>query len=242
MAPKIITPHLKLPIQFEEKRLLSELKQILTSKWIPHFNSSIYEGAWTSLSLYARGGDEHNIFAQENNAASLKETPILANCPYIKEVIQRFECPLLSVRLLRLGAGGIINPHRDDRLGYEDGCFRLHIPILTNPEVEFLLNGDRLDMASGECWYTNVNYTHSVANRGTTDRIHLVIDCERNIWSDQIFFSLAPEESFQPTYNQHKDEEWERIIAELQNMDVPSAPALIDQLRKQRFAGESPKS
>jgi hypothetical protein len=37
-------------------------------------------------------------------------------------------------------------------------------------------------MAPGECWYLRLSDPHRVANRGETDRIHLVIDCRANDW------------------------------------------------------------
>ena len=44
-----------------------------------------------------------------------------------------------------------------------------------------------MNMQPGEAWYLNFNLPHSVANRGTTDRIHLVIDCVMNPWLDAFF-------------------------------------------------------
>jgi hypothetical protein len=38
-------------------------------------------------------------------------------------------------------------------------------------------------MREGECWYL----LHCVHNRGTTDRVHLVIDCQLNPWLDEMF-------------------------------------------------------
>ena len=80
------------------------------------------------------------------------------------------------------GPGSIIKEHKDFKLGFEDGEIRLHIPILTNPSVEFILDGARVLMNEGECWYLNLNLPHRVANRGTSDRIHLVVDCVLNDW------------------------------------------------------------
>jgi hypothetical protein len=91
-------------------------------------------------------------------------------------------CPIRSVRLLRLAPGAVIREHRDAGLRYEQGEARLHIPIATNAAVEFVLDGDRHVMEAGECWYVNVDLPHRVNNRGTTERIHLVIDCVVDDW------------------------------------------------------------
>lgn len=228
-----ITKTLQLPFQFEVLQLQRDLQAALNEQWTAHFNTSNYDGEWNVIALYAPNGNASNILALNIDQAPLEPTPILTKCPYFQEVINHFKCPLLSVRLLKLKVGAYIKPHKDNALGYEDNCFRLHIPIVTNPDVEFILDGERLNMQEGECWYTNVNFTHSVANRGNIDRVHLIIDGERNAWSDQLFFSLAPKESFTLPPPSHSKETIERMIAELSNNDSPAAEALIAQLQAQ---------
>ena len=233
MEEQKITKYLKLPFQFDEKMLVADLETITGSQWIPHFNKEGYNGKWNSIALYARGGDSTNIFAMNAGDETILETPIMKECLYFKEVIDHFKCTLLSVRLLRLEVGADIKPHSDYNLGYEDNNFRIHIPIKTNDDVYFILDGNRLIMLPGECWYTNVNYVHSVSNKGKTDRIHLVIDGERNAWSDDLFFSLAPKESFFPVREQiHTAENLKRIIEELKLSDQPAAQQLIVKLQE----------
>lgn len=236
MEDSLLIPYLKLPFQFEVDKLKHELALLLKSNWVPHFNQQGYEGAWNSIALYAKGGDAANILALHNTDLPLKATPALENCPYLNEVIQQFKCPLISARLLRLEAGAYIKPHRDYKLGYEDNNFRIHIPIITHKKIDFILDGQRLAMHEGECWYTNVNYVHSVANRGTTDRIHLVIDGERNDWSDELFFSLAPKEHFFPKEgNNYSLAIKKRIIEELERINTEGAEQVIQDLQAKKL-------
>jgi hypothetical protein len=79
-------------------------------------------------------------------------------------------------------AGGHIREHRDAGLCLEQGLARLHVPIVTGDAVEFYLDRDLVTMAPGECWYLNFDLPHRVQNLGTTDRVHLVIDCSTNEW------------------------------------------------------------
>jgi len=144
-----------------------------------------------------------------------------------------FKFPILSARILKLEPGAEIKPHKDHELGYEDGNFRLHIPITTNDKVNFTLDNKLLKMLPGECWYTNVNYTHSVSNNGEVNRIHLVIDGKRNDWSDQLFFSLATKESFSNPKNAYSPETLKRIIEELKLNDSPCSKGLINELEKE---------
>ena len=230
------TKYLKLPFLFDEDKLVNDLQQLLTSDWIPHFNQQGYTGEWNSLPLYAPGGNPNNILAYAEASEKIIATPILKDCKYFQQLIARFLCPFSSVRLLRLNAGAYIKPHRDFRSGYEDDFFRLHVPIITNSEVNFTLDGQRLRMQPGECWYTNVNYVHSVSNNGSTDRIHLVIDGKRNEWSDTLFFSLAPEESFLQKEEQALEPATIRLmIEELRLQDGEGAKALIKSLEQKLF-------
>ena len=96
--------------------------------------------------------------------------------------MRRFQCPLEAVRLLRLGPHARIREHRDIDLGYEFGEIRIHIPVTSNPEVAFYLDGERVDMKPGEAWYMELNLPHRVENAGTGDRVHLVVDCLLNDW------------------------------------------------------------
>lgn len=237
MSKHVMTKYLKFPVQFDEQRLAEDLAKAMKGQWIPHFNTGGYSGNWNAVSLYAADGNENNIFAHQAGNVSISETPLMKECTYFREVLDYFQFPVLSVRLLRLEAGAVIKPHTDHELGYEDGQFRLHIPIVTNPDIEFILDGERLTMLPGECWYTNVNLVHSVANRGTADRVHLVIDGVRNAWTDELFFSLAPEASFEVVREEKLTRETIlRMLEELRNnpqiADHPLIPQLEAQLRK----------
>jgi hypothetical protein len=90
-----------------------------------------------------------------------------------------------ATRTLTSGGGGgggasaaDIYAHRDYGLGIEEGLVRLHVPIVSHPEVEFYVDGVRVPMAEGECWYLDLGLLHRVSNPGPNERIHLVVDCE----------------------------------------------------------------
>jgi hypothetical protein len=170
----------KLPPRFDVARLQAEFGGILAAEFVRHFNTAYYEGDWSAVPLRSIGGRADHIYPDPAAKHAFADTPLLERCPYVRELLATLCCPLQAVRFLRLKAGSVIKEHRDHELGFEDGEVRLHIPVITNPEVEFVLNQVRLAMNEGECWYLNVNLPHRVANRGSTDRIHLVIDCVVN--------------------------------------------------------------
>jgi len=177
---------LKLPLEFDAIRLRGDLGRLVPEDWSPHFNKRQYEGDWSGVALRSTPGARVPLYPNPT-MKEFVDLPVLDRCPYIREVLACFHCPLRVARLLRLGAGSRILEHTDYNLGYEDGEVRIHIPVQTNPEVEFVVGGEPLPMREGEAWYINFNLPHRIHNRGTTDRIHLVIDCDLNPWLDAMF-------------------------------------------------------
>jgi hypothetical protein len=220
------------PFTFDTDRLKTDLQKIMSKNWTDHYNKNDYEGSWTSIALMSIGGKSDHIYAFNPNSEEVINTEILNSCGYFKEILEGFLFEKTSVRLLRLAVGAEIKPHSDHCLGYEDGCFRLHIPIITNSEVEFILDGTRLIMNEGECWYIDANFIHSVANRGTADRIHLVIDGIRNEWTDDLFFKHANQEQFIKPIPEISPEQKKQMIEELERMNNPALQEIIQNLKK----------
>jgi hypothetical protein len=178
---------LKLPFQFDPSRLKADLRALTPEDWVLHFNKPYYEGEWSGVAMRSVNGEDGRLYPDPTERAKYADTPTLMRCPYIQEVLATFQCDLKAVRLLKLRAGSSIREHRDYNLGYEDGEVRFHVPVLTNPDVEFYLNQQWVVMNEGECWYLNFNLPHRVVNRSAADRIHLVIDCVVNDWMRAFF-------------------------------------------------------
>lgn len=228
------TTHLKLPFQFDEHRLVYDLNLILKKEWSSMLYKHNYDGNWSSVALYAPNGDSTNIFSHSEISEKLIPTEILKECKYLPQVIESFKSKILTARLLRLSVGSVIKPHKDYKMGYEDGNCRIHIPLTTNNSVSFILDDQKLRLLPGECWYINANYTHSVSNLGNEDRIHLVIDIERNNWTDDLFFSLAPKESLVDS-NPIDPQILKEMISNLERLDNGSNNDIIDQYKKQLY-------
>lgn len=154
--------------------------------WVPHFNTGYYEGDWSGAALRSVGGEAGRLYPDPTAAASFADTPLLARCPGTQAALGALPCPLLAVRFLRLGPASRIREHRDYNLGFEDGEVRIHVPVSTGPGVEFLLDGERVDMAVGEAWYLDLNLRHAVVNSGDRARVHLVIDCVVDPWLESV--------------------------------------------------------
>ena len=175
---------LRLPLDFDPVRLRADLDALIDTPWTEHFVRQNYEGDWSVLPLRCTKGATHPVMQiySDPTATDYEDTALLARSPYFQEVLAAFRCPLQAVRLMRLTPGSIIKEHRDNDLEAECGSARLHIPIVTNADVDFRLSGARVILDPGSVWYLRLSEPHSVANRGTADRVHLVVDCIVDAW------------------------------------------------------------
>lgn len=192
-----MTDRHRLPFSFDPATLKADLAALSAEGWLPHFNTGFYDGDWSGLVL--RGPvEDRGLYAADGE---MEDKPALAACPALRGVIAAFDCPIRSVRLMRLGPGAVIHEHRDYDLGLDRGEVRLHVPVVTNPDVDFRLNNRRVDMAEGEIWYLDLHHPHRVANRGATGRVHLVLDLVVNDWLRSFLPAeeMASERSSEPT-------------------------------------------
>ncbi|MFC4990682.1 aspartyl/asparaginyl beta-hydroxylase domain-containing protein [Rubritalea tangerina] len=168
----------KLPVKFSKEGLVRDLESLEKLEWIEHFVRQNYEGEWDVLPLRGPKGAEHPVMMaySDPGCRQFEDTPFLAECPYFREVLESFPFELHSVRLMALSAGSRIKEHCDHDLSIEDGAVRLHIPVRTDERVKFILNGERVMMREGECWYLRLSDPHSVENGSDIRRVHLVVD------------------------------------------------------------------
>ena len=189
----------RLPLSFDPAGLQADLAMLGTDEWIAHFNTWYYAGDWSGVALRSVAGSNNPMYGDASHH-DFADTQRLQQCRHLRAVVEAFECPLRSVRLLRLTAGSVILEHRDFDLGYELGEVRIHVPISTNPGVEFYLENRRIVMREGECWYLDLNLSHRVQNLGSSERVHLVIDCQLNEWLRAIIASGTPSEGTESGY------------------------------------------
>ncbi|MCP3137687.1 aspartyl/asparaginyl beta-hydroxylase domain-containing protein [Pyxidicoccus xibeiensis] len=182
-----VPDRLRLPFRFDVAGLQADLASLPPGTWVPHFNKGYYEGDWSGVPLRSIGGMEGRIYPDPTGRESYADTPLLSRCPAFRAALAAFQCPIGSARLLKLAAGARIREHTDYNLGFDDGEVRLHIPIVTHPDLAFFLAGQRVVLQPGECWYLDFNLPHRVENPSDTDRVHLVLDCVVDDWLRAVF-------------------------------------------------------
>lgn len=238
VTPTDLITHCRLPFTFDAERLRADLRLASARPWVSHFVSQNYRGDWSAIALRSASGSEGDIHAhpQAADAYACTDTALLLECAYLRQVLATFRCPVGTVRLMKLGAGSEILEHVDPGTGYESGELRLHVPVSTNPEVEFYLGGQRVEMRAGECWYLNFQLPHRVVNASREERVHLVIDCRLDAWMDEILrglgFSAIEKYGTKARY-------LDNHIEGLRKLDTPPARAALAALLIQKAELES---
>jgi hypothetical protein len=116
-------------------------------------------------------------FKEPYQGTNVCKDPVLNElvAPIIKDLELKYNGQVGKALLIKLKAGEAIDPHIDggQYLGFSR---RNHIAIVTNPDVDFMVDGETKNMKVGECWQINNFKEHAVNNRSSQDRIHLLID------------------------------------------------------------------
>ncbi len=79
------------------------------------------------------------------------------------------------VMLARMAPGGVIKPHRDANPAAK-WPHKIHVPLLTNEQVTFFIDGVGYHFREGEAVEVSNMAVHAVENAGSSDRIHLIFE------------------------------------------------------------------
>jgi Aspartyl/Asparaginyl beta-hydroxylase len=165
----------RLPLRFEPEPLQRDLAAIPEEWWGRHLGP-YHDGNWESVALWAPGGSRSE---QKSRGAAFAATEALAQSPGIREVVEAMPGTRSRIRLMRLRPGGAIFRHSDPMEDIDPNLVRLHLPIATNPAVDFRVDDRRIVMLPGELWHVDVRFPHEVRNGGDSMRVHLVMDLIR---------------------------------------------------------------
>lgn len=159
---------LKLPLTFDAGRLAAEVAAIPESAWRPHPQGFAGNSA---LALISAAGDADD----DSTKGPMRPTPHLERCPYLRQVLASFHAVWGRTRLMRLDGNAEATPHSDTNY-YWTQHVRVHVPIVTDPAVEFLCGDSSVHMKAGEAWIFDTWKVHNVINPNPTRRVHLVAD------------------------------------------------------------------
>ncbi len=81
----------------------------------------------------------------------------------------------IRATLVRLNPGGTIDAHQDKNYSLAHS-HRIHIPLITNPQVMFQVGAQKKHLSEGEVVEINNRREHMVENPSHFERVHLIID------------------------------------------------------------------
>jgi hypothetical protein len=138
------------PMSFDAERLRAELQHMEDKVWVRHYDATQPAG-WTTLVLRSINGLLSGPDSIRHGPwEDYKNTSLVDDCPYMREVIESFKCPIGRVRLSKMGPHVRINAHRDIEEEVASVAFRqvrLHIPITTSDKVVFFVGNETFRMA-----------------------------------------------------------------------------------------------
>jgi hypothetical protein len=164
---KLDTEFIQLPLTFDAHQLAEEVAAFEEHHWRKHPGN--YQGN-SALVLISSRGEQNDGFV-----GPMLPTPLLARCPYIQQVLASFDTVFGRSRLMRLAPGSSVPPHIDGQHHWYNRV-RIHVPIITHPDIRFICNSKDVNMAPGEAWIFNSWQYHTVINKSHVTRVHLVAD------------------------------------------------------------------
>lgn len=154
---------------------------------------------WKTVSLLSRSGDARDLIIDDGTPI---ETDVLHALPSLKKFVNNLGLKYMWARLARLEPNSYLWEHRDYTELKNERRQRLHLPIQTNKDAQIILSGHQINLGYGFLWKLNPQVPHGACNKGSTARIHLIIDCyvEEKLenlindqWLDSEFITPLPE-------------------------------------------------
>jgi hypothetical protein len=158
--------------------LLGRVKNIPESQWDAENEDK--------PNKFARLNDTRHIvfrFHDKGNAYNFHDQPLWDEWKDVLLPIMELAANRLGYKeyrfpramLARLPAGGEISVHTDRKASHY--IHKCHVPLTTNPETLFYIEGKGMHLPLGEITEVNNGLNHSVKNDGERDRIHLIFEC-----------------------------------------------------------------
>jgi Sulfotransferase family/Aspartyl/Asparaginyl beta-hydroxylase/SEC-C motif len=164
---KLASPFIKLPLQFDAARMAKEVAALPDEAWVKHPTG--FQGN-AAVRLISANGEEN-----DNMGGAMLPTAHLLNSPYLQQVLAAFNTVFGRSRLMGLGPHSEVPAHSDVNHHWFYRV-RIHVPIVTYPEVRFHCDSQDVHMGAGEAWIFDNWRRHFVINPTDHQRVHLVAD------------------------------------------------------------------
>lgn len=158
MAQLITTPFIQLPIQIDPLPLLNEVDRIAKDIWVEHRLPNLY-----------------SIPLVHHEKGTVSWSPNIQRLPSLRKLLHIWNAPLGESRVSILEPGASVSTHVDINY-YWKHRLRVHIVLQTNPNALFGCDNHVLSLPAGQVWVSNNWAPHWIENKGSSNRIHIVID------------------------------------------------------------------
>tara|TARA_B100001093_G_scaffold367868_1_gene352769 strand:+ start:1572 stop:2663 length:1092 start_codon:yes stop_codon:yes gene_type:complete len=162
-----------------------------------HYSNYNKDNSWSALSLRGYTDDPSFItkpiemnkkWKEEHRKENfeMQDTSLYEYFPEVKSFCNSLGNKIHRVRFMKLKTnGGELERHTDqvdpDSGGSLGKLARIHLPIKTNLEANFTVWNtkgvpQKIHMSKGEVWFLDTRKPHQAINKGSEERIHLVVD------------------------------------------------------------------
>jgi len=161
---------LRLPVEVDCALLLADYRSVPAEAW----STSHWDMHCSADMLLLRGGDQGSATDFSTNEISNRK--ILSTLPYISSLIGE-DGPFGQTTyafIFRMKPMGVTRAHWDQQPIWKN-LFRVHIPIMTNPDAVLMSEKRAKHFPVGEAWTFDNQKMHGVVN-GDSVRTHLIFD------------------------------------------------------------------
>ena len=166
---------LRLNDRFDVGAIRKKVEQFPAEKWLESERERLFDVHRDTQALLMVHFEDYQYKKPEYRELYAEMQDVLQ--PVVDYVASYYRNNGFIVRLIlaKLVSGGKIPKHTDAGFSLLN-CHRVHLPIITNDDVDFFVGGEQINMRVGELWEINNGTVHAVENRGSEDRVHLIID------------------------------------------------------------------
>ena len=224
---KLPREFIRLPLSFDATRLAAEVRSLPPEAWQAHPLG--YPGN-NAVPLLSVEGGNNDFFA-----GPMAETRWLRQSPYLRQVLASFGVVFGRSRLMGLSGGAEVPAHCDINYHWFSRV-RIHVPVITFPEVRFHCGERSLHMAAGDAWIFDNWRPHRVVNPSPQLRVHLVADTvgSSEFWS-MVDAALASD-ALPPRFVPFEDGAAPELRVERMNTPDVMHPAEVESLTEDLVA------
>lgn len=158
--------------------LITDVVTLPSSAWLEDQSrqevfSNVHSQTQTIILLFCDGWPDVDV-QKRSGWSKLAKSAV----PVMKDIIETHLPPggiVIRAMAARLAPGGKIDRHFDAHPSFA-ASHRIHVPLQTNEDVDFVIDGEVFHLNTGEGYEINNLLYHEVHNRSDQPRIHFIFD------------------------------------------------------------------